>query len=516
MRRATGLRNQARSAVYTPAGSDSESEAEDVPVPRAYKTDESFLEKIAIGARGTRFVLDDLARQGHDPIELERGSTSFKIWKAIKIKRVRVPDILCLRCGRRVESRAKRKVEITMSHSTTNPERGWDFGLDDSDLVALVRCEASGEGPLDWVGRYPVQYLLVLDLREAWQRDKVKIHKPKGAQEGFEIRVTWPAAIATAEGRVEAVTETHVRYRHADSRTASVRLERGTTRLLPAVTEGDAFAKGEILASFVPVRKSWPCEAAASLETFIAWSESASLAERYAAMKALGRLHDEEATGRLVERMQDTREHIYVRLEAAAGVMRRGDERAVTFFQELLMDDYLENRLEAVIVLGEVATSEGLRLLTGVLTDSEQHHEIRAGAAWALGEAGSKEALPSLVASFAALEPGIKIEGARALAKLARRHLGDVVRAFPPGTEWERPGIAWALAKAGGFSVSDVLPMLVDDDARRWVAYMVGTQEGGSMVPGIEDLARRDPEVYFAVTVLWKIISSWVYGLEEY
>jgi hypothetical protein len=35
-------------------------------------------------------------------------------------------------------------------------------------------------------------------------------------------------------------------------------------------------------------------------------------------------------------------------------------------------------------------------------------------------------------------------------------------------------------------------------------------------VPEVEDLARRDPEVYFAVTVLWKILASWVYGLEEY
>jgi hypothetical protein len=36
------------------------------------------------------------------------------------------------------------------------------------------------------------------------------------------------------------------------------------------------------------------------------------------------------------------------------------------------------------------------------------------------------------------------------------------------------------------------------------------------MLPGIEALAERDPQVYFAVTVLWKIIASWVYDLEEY
>src|SRR5712692_12050456 len=110
-------------------------------LPRAFKTDESFLEKIAMGAIGTRRTFEDLSRQGHTPLELERGSMSFKIWKAIKIKRVRLPDILCLRCGHRWESRAKTKLTITMSHSLSVQERGWDFGLRDDDFVALVQCE---------------------------------------------------------------------------------------------------------------------------------------------------------------------------------------------------------------------------------------------------------------------------------------------------------------------------------------------------------------------------------------
>ncbi len=373
-----------------------------MPVPRAFKTDESFLEKIAIGATGTRFVIDDLGRQGHEPIELERGSTSFKLWKAIKIKRVRVPDILCLRCGQRVESRAKTKVEITRSHSTATPERGWDFGLDDDDLVALVRCERSGDGPVDWAGKSPVQYIFVRDLREAWRKGKVVTHKPKGVQEGFEIRVTWPAAVATIDGKVEAINDTGLRYRGAvAARGVSIRLQRGNERLLPAVAEGADIVRGEILASIVPIRKTWPCAGGASLGTFLAWSTSASLAERYAAVKALGHLAEEDATNRLVERMQDASEHIYVRLEAAAGLMRREDSRGAAFFEALLKDDYLENRLEAVIVLGEITTQEAARLLVLALADTEQHHEVRAGAAWALGEMGSKDALPSLVGTRA-------------------------------------------------------------------------------------------------------------------
>lgn len=116
----------------------------------AFKVDVSFLEKISIGAVATRSVFGHLADLGHKPIELERGSMSFKIWKEVKIKRVRVPDILCVNCGKRVESRGETKLEVTMSHSETSQDRGWDFGLEPDDYVALVKCVRSGVNPTDW------------------------------------------------------------------------------------------------------------------------------------------------------------------------------------------------------------------------------------------------------------------------------------------------------------------------------------------------------------------------------
>jgi hypothetical protein len=57
---------------------------------------------------------------------------------------------------------------------------------------------------------------------------------------------------------------------------------------------------------------------------------------------------------------------------------------------------------------------------------------------------------------------------------------------------------------------------MVDDDARRWVAYILGMQNKDALVTQIEELRSRDAEVYFAVTVLWKILASWVYDLEEF
>ena len=41
-------------------------------------------------------------------------------------------------------------------------------------------------------------------------------------------------------------------------------------------------------------------------------------------------------------------------------------------------------------------------------------------------------------------------------------------------------------------------------------------EDRDALLPQVEALAAHDPEVYFGVTLLWKIIASWTYGLEEY
>src|SRR6266511_664000 len=118
-----------KSALHSPCELRHSYSFESMPIRRSFKTDESFLEKLAIGAIGARAVFDNLKSQGHQPIELERGSMSYKILKQIKIKRVRVPDLVCLNCGIRFEARAKTQLEISMSHSLSDPERGWEFSI---------------------------------------------------------------------------------------------------------------------------------------------------------------------------------------------------------------------------------------------------------------------------------------------------------------------------------------------------------------------------------------------------
>ena len=322
---------------------------------RSFKTDVSFLEKISAGAIGTSRVFEDLNAEGHSPIELERGSMGFKIWKKIKIKRVRVPDILCVKCGIRVESRAKTDLQITMSHSISDPKRGWDFGLTDNDWIAFVKCSKNGERPIDWKADDLVQYVRVKEMRAALAENKVLEVKPKGATEGFEARLTWPAAIAKEEGCVIGIDSKCLKYRRkSDSRAVRLALKKGNILLTPLVRVGDPVRQNQILATVVPVSIKIQCSDALSQGYYLGLLKSTSISERYGAAKALSCFKSNETVEALKQRMNDEKEHIYIRLEAASSILKLGSKGSMPFFEKMLIDSYLENRLECVIVLGEV------------------------------------------------------------------------------------------------------------------------------------------------------------------
>ena len=173
--------------------------------PSNFKDDDSFLQKLSLGAAGTKATIARLRELGYEPIELERGSTGYKIWKRIKIKRVRVPDVLCLRTGNRFESRAKSKLEISMSHSRTEPNRAWDAGLRPDDHVAVLVCEQVEGSLVAWNVSSPIHFISVSDMREAVRQKRVAITEPKGVEEGSEIRMIWPCTGANEESTVQEV-----------------------------------------------------------------------------------------------------------------------------------------------------------------------------------------------------------------------------------------------------------------------------------------------------------------------
>lgn len=485
---------------------------------RSFKSDESFLEKLAMGAAGTKRVMQDLTRQGHKPVELERGSTSYKIWKTIKIKRLRVPDILCVNSGIRVEARAKTTMVIAMSHSSADETRGWNFGLKDDDYVALVVCEKTGEGPIDWTADKFVQYIQVLKLRQAVEAGQAIQETPKGAQEGFETRLTWPCAIARSSGTVTEISK-RIQYRRAsDNRLISLALSRKGIALSPCVSVGESIQRHQILASVAPVLKAVPKRHIESESHYRHLLTSASISERYGAAKAYSFLDKPFDPTPLVQRAQDGAEHIYVKLEAAAALARTGMAMGYDFIESILDSEYLAHRLEAVIILGELPLERSVGFLMRVLNDAAQHEEVRAGAAWGLGELKQASAIPALVAAFNEMSLPIRMEAARSLKRMCEPHEDAVMDAFRDSSENERPGISWALGQYGEWDPNALIQRIDPEnlDMRQWGAYIIGCTPPDRVVHGIESLKTNDPQLYFAVTVLWKIASSWVNRMKEY
>ncbi len=486
---------------------------------RAFKTDESFLEKLAIGAVGTRRVIGDLRAKGHAPVELERGSSGYKIWKSIKIKRIRVPDILLVDSGIRVESRAKTKLVISMSHSSADETRGWDFGLEDDDYTAFVVCHKCGRAPVDWEADELVQYIQVRDLRSAFDGGNMVKERPKGAEEGFESRITWPTAVASSDGKVSRLSDDKLQFRRAaDSRTSTLKLTKAGITLTPTVSQGDVFRRNAILASATQVQGDIHGRVIDPQTYYLDLLNSVSLSDRYTALKAFSHLAGDFYLAPVRGRLGDNAEHIYVRLEAAAVLARRRHEDGFAFIRSMLDSNYLDHRLEAVITLGEIASENSCMLLRSVLKDPDQHEEIRARAAWALGELNSETSIPDLVSTFAGMHEQIRIEAARALRRICDEHTAPVLDAFVAATGAERPGIAWALSRSGRWQLTDMMERMGarDLDMRQWIAYMIGRTEEQTMIESIEELKQQDPEVYFAATVLWKVLASWVHDLKEY
>jgi HEAT repeat protein len=487
-----------------------------------FKSDDSFLRKLAVGAAGTNTTISRLKSLGFTPIELERGSTGFKIWKKIKIKRVRVPDILCLDTGLRVESRGKTKLEISMSHSLNDPRRAWDAGLRDDDLVAIVVFEQSDNSPIDLQQVSPVHFISVSEMRKAFAIGQVSITQPKGVEEGSEIRVVWTCAAAKQKAVVSEVEASRISLIPSPpARRQIIQLSRsrGKTNLVPQVRVGDTVDENQIVAAVVPVYTTLSCPPPVTETYFLDKLGSVNLSERYAAAKALRYRGYMNAQSALQVRMNDVDEDIYVKLEAAAALAAYDDPAGWAFLEHQLHSPVmlvpLETQLETIIVLSEIPKVRSERLLIEVLQDHNRDDELRAGAAWALGQFASTTAATALIDTFNASALEIKVEAARALLRIAEPQIPHLVELLKTGDPTKRDGIAWALARTGKFNPADLFHA-ADDNLRRWSSYIIGYGKEHFAQADVETICQADPEVYFAASVLWQILASWVNELREY
>jgi hypothetical protein len=350
-----------------------------------FKSDREFLRNVSIGAIGTRKVAELLRAAGFRIIELERYSGSNKIW-ATKIKRVRVPDLLCLKTGIRIESRAKSDLKLTMSHAVNNPDRAWDKGLRDDDLVAFIRCRPSGDTfiPSDHVNLFRVG-----DLRATATR--AGLSQMKAASEGSEIQLTWPSTIPGKAGEILEIDEVSI-YTKMDGRRQKYNITRTDDDDIPYrfgvyVERGDWFGPDDtIIASAVEEKIPVECPDDEQYD-FLTDLTSTVRETAYCAVKALGYLPEfaKQSIPRLIE-LTETHADEFIRLEAAGALIRLNEPKGYVTVKAIAGDRAKPKdlRMEVALILSEIKADESKVILKGLAADRLNDSELRAASAWGL------------------------------------------------------------------------------------------------------------------------------------
>ena len=343
-----------------------------------FKTDWSFLEKISMGATGTQAVINELNKHGHQVIELERYCTSNKIWST-KIKRLRMPDLICLKCGKRIESRAKSKLEVKMSDTDSNPDRRWHVGLRKEDLVAFINCYKYEEG---WLTKGVVNLFSVESMELA--ENKSKLGAPKSPGEGSERDRSWPCYVPKKNGFVETIIHDEkkhqIRLKYDDGSTYTYSCKNKEHYCI----EGERFIGNSTVVAGVLSRKE-RIECEGGVYNFIDDIKSEKHEIRYAGIKALGFLPNTVIGIRSLYEIIRNEDDIRVKLEAYASLIRLGEnvwDEFKKYANSIQEDSY---KMEFVLILSELNHLEyGRNILYEIINDKACFDEMRAAAIWGL------------------------------------------------------------------------------------------------------------------------------------
>lgn len=438
-----------------------------------FKVDSSFLRFLTMGARGVHSVCDELRDLGFMPIELERYCGSNKIW-ATKVKRLRLPDLLCVRTGLRLEVRAKSDLKIRMSDAPNNPDRVWDAGLTDQDVVALIACGNGPDGPVPAEGAI---YFTVGALRQSVGQSK--LGAPKSASEGAERDRTWPATVPSRPGRVLSVTDDKLVVMMEGDDNAPRRQTYTLNGKHTYVTPDDRFEAGITILAGAPVAMA---DLHPHLERHydpLGAIESDDAVDRYAAVKAIrfrADLHA-QALGAL-EPFLDIEAEPRVALEAAGSAASLESAKGKDHIGSVLWGDGpVDLSMEAILILTELATEFARDELVRVAGAQEfKGDERRQAALWGLGKAGLK--------SYGDLVPFIGDEeenvAFHAIAGFGSDTPQDVIEALTErlltGDPQIAPGASEALRIIGSAEVLTQLTQAAQSNAgiREWALATIG------------------------------------------
>lgn len=490
----------------------------------AFKTTSSFFRMLAAGAVGARAVQQYLNSLGHDIVELERGSLATRIWRDVKRKRVRIPDLCCTRCGVRIESRAKTNAELSMSHSPSDAERAWHYGMLDSDWVAFPILSADegvwSSGGLHeqrslWRERvlttWHVEGWINLFTVASFKRVAPKQLKPKGVSEGSEVQVKWKARFAPSSGRVVAANGGRLDYL-LDDGPSKLRHFRLATDERPFLAAGEHFQPNQVLAGQIEplTTAASRCIGACDTGKIAQMLSSRERTVRFTGCK-LARLA--RATGlvnEVRELAEDSEEDAYVRMEAKSYLCEVAGDSADDHFRVILLEDHDEQmRLEAAVTLAETRTPTSFDLLRTVLEDTTQPLFLRSACAWAIGCHATEEAAQVLVEAFADVAPEIREEALVALHDLGAVGFNPLLRGLEASSAAIAGGAAETLRRIRGAPAKKIAA-IAERASSTWPTWTLAHLPKDAVAPYVAALQSKRPDVHYAISVLWNFLDSWI------
>ena len=466
----------------------------------AFKEDEDFARFLTMGAYATAAVSEDLERHGHQIIELERYAKANKIWTT-KVKRLRLADLLCIRCGRRFESKGKSKLELKLSHSGKTPGREWWAGMREDDVFAFVRVRVSEQGPD--VGQVVYVTRRALHAAEPSLREGVR----KAIADGAEPDVSWPTTVPKQSGVVREldVPNMTLSVLKDDGRGYTYK-GNGWSAYYALRNAGERFAAGDVLASCVE-----PAEVAC---TGNQWDWRADLVSgdqdlNFPAVKAARYLEPARVADELRKIVADTGSDWRLRLEAAASLAPADDTAVVYMFDRAFNTASKEGeQMEAVFALSELNTDaalEALEIIAGA--PGKAQSEVRAAAVWGLG-LGARPSPERLVPFLADMDSMVALHAAAAMPSELPEAVVDTLLAWIiDGSLREATAASHLLARHGLARRLLVAADEVAGDARAVALLSVGDAGPEQVGDAIDSV---DATTAATLQTLWMQRNDWL------
>jgi len=230
----------------------------------------------------------------------------------------------------------------------------------------------------------------------------------------------------------------------------------------------------------------------------------------------LARLRAEQQLAPLVKKIAlHPEEDIYVVLEGAIYLVKVRGESAQSLLGSYLATSDEQIRLEAVVALAESATAEAVDMLAGILDRSDAPFFLRSAAAWALGRIGTDRAIDRLVQAFSDVDHNIREEALEIVSSLGDPALDRLIAGLIDEDQDVAAGSAELLRRQVLIppdAVQRIIGEVKADVRRVWAVWLLGhlPHEREYVASAIAELQDSNPEVHYAITVLWAFIESWI------